>query len=767
MTNKIMGYLIKSGACLLGGFFLSVNAQNISTNVPQLGKNTIKEVIAAMTLQEKAYMVIGGGRNAAPSAFADGSMIGQTDFRVPGAAGITNAIPRLGIPSMVLADGPAGVRINPRRKGETRTYFATAFPAGITLASTWNPDVVKKVGEAFGNEVLEYGADIILAPGVNIHRNPLTGRNFEYYSEDPVVSGKIASAIITGLQSNGIGTSIKHFAANNQETNRSTIDAIISERALREIYLKGFRIAIKESEPWTVMSSYNLINGKHTSERKDLLSTILREEWGYQGYVMTDWGGSAFNLLDQMRAGNDVIMPGSTKQIKRIMSLVEHDSLDVKVLDQNIERILRIVLKSPSFNHYQYSNNPDLKAHAQVSRMAATEGMVLLENRKKALPFAKNVKKVALFGNISYALIAGGYGSGDVNKAYTISLARGLKNAGYQLDQEMDAAYGEYAKNYKNWPNELVITNEQINRLANDCDVAVLTIGRNSGETKDRAIDNNYCLKPNEKELLQRLASAFHDKGKKLVVVLNICGVIDTKDWKDIPDAILLAWQPGQEGGDAIADILSGKVNPSGKLATSFSQKYEDVPSAKNFPGLPAANPTEVVYQEGIYVGYRYYDTFKIPPVYEFGYGLSYTNFSIGAIKLNSTIIKDTIEFSTTVKNTGSVDGKEVVQVYISAPAKTIDKPVQELKAFAKTKLLKPGESQKLTFKIPVDDLASFYNDKNAWIAEAGNYILKVATSSRQVKQTASLILKNTVVTEKVHSVLHPPTTIDEYKPGK
>ena len=734
-------------------------------NAPKLGKSTVKEVVAAMTLEEKALMVIGGGRDAAPSAFADGSMVGSTNFRIPGAAGVTNAIPRLGIPAIVLADGPAGVRMDVKRKNEERKYFATAFPSGTTLASTWNPEVVKRIGEAFGNEVKEFGADIILAPGVNIHRNPLGGRNFEYYSEDPVLTGEIAAAIINGIQTNGVGTSIKHFVANNQEANRAGVDARIDERTLREIYLKGFEIAIKKSSPWTVMSSYNLLNGTHTSESKDLLTTILRNEWNFKGYVMTDWGGKAVNWTEQMKAGNDMIMPGNNKQIQRIISAVKHDSLDVKVLDKNVERILNIIVRSPSFANYKFSNNPDLKAHAQVSREAATEGLVLLKNSKQALPLLQKQGKVALLGNISYALIAGGWGSGDVNKAYTVSLAKGLTNAGYELDKELAGPYGQYNSNYRNWNKEFPVSDELINKKAAECEVAVLTIGRNSGETKDRDLDYDYYLKPTELSLIERTAEAFHRQNKKLIIVLNICGPIDTKGWKDKADAILLAWQPGQEGGDAIADVLSGKANPSGKLPDTFAQNYDDVPSAKNFPGTPVDNPAEVTHEEGIYVGYRYYDTFKIQPAYEFGFGLSYTSFNFGQIKVNSTVIKDRVTASLTVTNTGKVAGKEVVQLYVSAPAKTMDKPQQELKAFYKTKLLQPGESQVVSFDIPVADLASFDNSKNAWIAEAGSYELKAGSSSRQIKQTAKVILSKTVVTQKVNSVLHPQVPVKVIKP--
>jgi beta-glucosidase len=772
---KFVQPLLVTGVTIALSFFqLQVSAQTGKTMLPQLGKSSIKEVIAAMTLEEKAAMVIGGGRKALRSA-PDGSMtmIGYTEFRVPGGAGITNAIPRLGIPSMVTADGPAGVRISPyRNKDSSRSYFATAFPVGTALASTWDLEMVNKVGQAFGNEVREYGIDILLAPGVNIHRNPLGGRNFEYYSEDPLVTGKMAAAIINGMQSNGIGTSIKHFAANNQETNRDVMNTMVSERTLREIYLKGFEIAIKEAQPWTVMSSYNKLNNLYTSENEALLS-VLRNDWQFKGYVMSDWGGRATDWIAQMKAGNDVIMPGRAEQINRIVAAVRHDSLDEKILDRNIEHLLGVVLQSPAFRQYKYSDRPDLKAHAQVARQAAAEGMVLLKNRNAALPLLKTAKTIAAFGNTTYSIIAGGYGSGEVNKAYVVSLEKGLANAGYHIDKELAAIYTQFLpKTDINatggiLPAEMEVADALIEQKSKECSIGLITIGRTSGETVDRKLDSNYRLLPVEQQLIKRVAAAFHNKGKKLVIVLNIGGVIEMTGWQNEADAILLAWQPGLEGGNAIADVLTGKINPSGKLATTFPAAYKDVPSALNFPGTPADKPSLVTYEEGIYTGYRYYDTFDKQPAYEFGYGLSYTSFELGGLTLSATRLKDSITAKVKVTNTGKVAGKEVVQLYISAPAVTIDKPAQELKAFAKTTLLAPGASQIISFTVRAADLASFYSDRSAWVAEAGTYLLKAGVSSRNIKQTATVHVAAEIVTEKVRNAPGLGQPVKEIKPVK
>lgn len=743
------------------------------SHLPQLGKNSVKEVIAAMTLEEKAQLVV-GATEINQTTSEHGTIINYSNQKVPGAAGIMAAIPRLGIPAIILSDGPAGVRINSTRKeNKGKTYYATAFPVGISLASTWDPKLVEKVGEAFGNEVKEYGIDVLLAPGINIHRNPLNGRNFEYYSEDPLVSGKIAAAIVRGIQSNGVGTSVKHFVANNQEANRNGVNEIISERALREIYLKGFRIAVEESDPWTVMSSYNKVNGKFTAESKELLTTILRDEWNFKGFVMSDWGGGR-DRPGMIKAGNDLIMPGRPGQSDQIIEAVRNGSLNILDLNASVTRILNIILKSPTFKKYNYSDAPDLKAHAEMVRIAAADGMVLLKNKNAALPFASAVKKIAVFGNTSFKTIAGGMGSGDVNKAYVVSVIKGIENAGFTAEPNLKNTYLQYftkdstaqmqaGSKWAKAAKELILEDNIILKESESSDIALITIGRNSGETKDRDLEKNYHLLASEVAQIKSIASAFHLKGKKVVVVLNVAGVIDMKDWQDYADAILLAWQPGQEAGNSVADILTGKVNPSGKLATTFPLNYADVSSAKNFPGLPIEKPLNVTYEEGIYVGYRYHDTFKTAVAYEFGFGLSYTHFEIKNVQLSKPKSDGTILLSCNVTNTGSLAGKEVVQVYVSAPLEKINKPEQELKAFAKTKLLQPGESQQLKFEIKGKDLASFYSDQSAWITDAGKYLLKLGFSSRNIQKTENFEIKKEIIEERTNKVLLPEVHINEF----
>ena len=727
---------------------------------PQLGKTSIDKVLKAMTLEEKVHFVIGTGM---AGMGGESAVVGATKDIVPGAAGTTYPIERLGIPSIVLADGPAGLRIDPTREGDENTYYCTHFPIGTLLASTWNQELVENVGKAMGEEVHEYGADVYLAPALNIHRHPLNGRNFEYYSEDPVVAGKTAAAYVRGVQSNDVGTSIKHFAYNNQETNRTGNNAVISPRAQREIYLKGFEITVKESDPWTVMSSYNKINGTYTSQSKDLITTVLRDEWGFKGLVMTDWFGGD-NGAEQIAAGNDMLQPGTDLQYEQIMAAIKDGSLSEAELDVCVRRCLELVARSPKAKGYQYSNKPDLKAHAAVTRQSALEGMVLLEN-KGVLPL-KNVKNVAVFGCTSFDFIAGGTGSGNVNRAYTVSLLDGLKNAGFNVDEnnkeatlkhiaDEDAAFKASLTDQLSAfypaprPSEIVPSPAELAASAKANDIAIITFGRNSGEFFDRT-SADFELSAKEKELLAKVTSAFHARGKKVVVVLNIGGVIETASWRFVPDAILLAWQAGQEGGNSVTDILTGAKSPSGKLPMTFPVNLMDAGSSANFPidadtGVYFMNRREDVgqkdvdvtkYEEGIYVGYRWFDKKDLAVSYPFGYGLSYTTFEYSAPAVSND--GTTVTAKITVKNTGSVAGKEAVQLYVSAPAGTLDKPVKELKAYGKTKELAPDESQELTLTFPTSELASFDEEASAWKVDAGTYTFLFGASSRDIRCTAT-----------------------------
>jgi beta-glucosidase len=749
---------------------------------PQLGKTSVKEVIAAMTDEEKVGLVVGAGMTMPPGTNVgperQAPVIGETIKGVPGAAGTTFPVSRLGIPAIVLADGPAGLRIQPKRPGDdARTYYCTAFPIETLLASSWDVDLLERVGQAMGNEVHEYGVDVLLGPALNVHRNPLGGRNFEYYSEDPLLSGKLAAAMTRGVQSQGVGTSSKHFVANDHEWNRNVINVKVSQRALREIYLRGFEILVNEAQPWTIMSSYNKLNGTYASESEALLTGILRNDWGYTGLVMTDWFGGRHPVA-QMIAGNDLLEPGTAAQQKALLAALQSGQLKPEVLDRNVARVLELVLRSPTFRKSPRSDQPDLAAHARAGRDAAAQGMVLLKN-DGALPLAAASKAIALFGNTSYDMITGGTGSGDVNEAYTVSLVEGLKAAGLVPEATLAAKYGPFLEDFRTKnprparmfavaprAPEMTLAPEEIARVAKAADVGLITIGRNAGEGRDREIENDFALSAAEQALIKDVTTAFHAQKKKVLVVLNIGGVVEVASWRDGPDAILLAWQPGQESGHAIADVITGKVTPSGKLATTFPMEYGDVPSSANFPGktLLGADSNappgvfgrgdrdaEITYEDDIWVGYRHFATRGVKTAYPFGFGLSYTTFGYSDLKVSTAEFGAAgLTATVTVANTGKVPGREVVQLYLSAPGKSMPKPAIELKGFAKTKTLAPGESQTLTFKLAPRDLASFDEASSSWMAEAGTYTVKIGASSEDIRQTATFTKANE---EKVATV--------------
>lgn len=740
----------------------------LADKAPQLREDNISEVVAAMTPEEKCTLIIGGRA-------ASFNGIGFTNTGVPGAAGVINGIPRLGIPTVVLADGPAGLRISPTREGDSRTFYCTGYPIATMLSSTWNLELVEEAGRNMGNEVLEYGVDILLAPGANIHRNPLCGRNFEYYSEDPLLSGKMAAAMINGIEENGVGTSLKHFAVNNQELNRLSNNAVVSERALREIYLKNFEIAVRESQPWTVMTSYNFINGDHAAESKRLLTDILRGEWGFEGAVMTDWNGG-YDDAAIVRAGNEMIQPGRDERYVNLLNAIHDGSLSMDDVDRAVTRILELVVRTPKFKGYKPSESPDLKAHAKVCKKVADEGVVLLKNNSAALPMSKD-NEIALFGVTSYDFIAGGTGSGNVNRPYVVDLMSGLSNVGFRLEPELDAFYKDYMKAEAlrceriNGDNKWfidreraieVIPDEIIVNAAANADDAVITIGRVFGEGKDRDYYHSYLLSDREKELISKVSESFHKAGKKVTVILNVGGLVEMTSWQDKVDAIVLCWQPGQEGGNTVASVLCGEVNPSGHLPATISTEYALEPTAKNFPQVYADKPFNysyyrqlldrklplhtvrnidyTEYEEGIYVGYRYFNTFAPKAVaYPFGFGLSYTTFGFKNMKVESA--GDGWDVTVTVANSGKVSGKDVVQLYVRAPKGKLDKPERELKGFAKTPEIAPGESCAVTIHVPAGSLASYDEQTGSWVVEPGKYVFMASkdASDCSLKKSVSV----------------------------
>lgn len=720
---------------------------------PKLEADNVEDVLDALTLEEKIHLCIGGGT----------SWINLFS-KFPGTAGNSYAVERLGITPMYYCDGPHGISMTPERPFDTKDYIATEFPMATALAATWDCKAVNRIGEALGAEVRDYGLDIILAPGINIHRNALCGRNHEYYSEDPVLAGMLSAAYINGVQSVGTGTSLKHFAANNQESNRYNNDSRVSQRALREIYLKCFEIAVKQSNPWTIMSSYNYINGIRTTEHRSLVTELLHGEWGYQGLVMSDWGAGT-DAVAAMHAGTDILQPGNRKQFSEIRDAVKEGRLDEKQIDENVRRLLRLVVKTHTFQQFPYNNEPDLKSHQALVRQIGAESMVLLKNDGNVLPIKGC--RVALYGSNSYAIVSQNIGIGTTMTVQhkVVSLVEGLRKGGFTVNDALmrkyygyvksekarrDTTQGTFDKFYHPWTyTEMKVSPKS---QVNDNDVAIITINRNSTEGTDRR-PSEFDLTEGERKLIQDVSDVYHAAGKKVIVLLNVCGPVEVASWRNQVDAILCTWQTGGEIGNSIVDVLLGKTAPCGRLPMTWSLRYGDALADKNFPqnfeitklsdlgNHPWNNPKikdidYTNYDEGIYVGYRYFTTQKKEMAYPFGFGLSYTTFEYSNPVIKST--PDGFEASITVTNTGSTPAREVVQLYITAPKGGLDKPVVELKSFAKTRTLKAGENQTLTMKVSNYELASFNEKRMQWETSQGNYLVLFAKNASDAGVTAN-----------------------------
>ena len=746
---------------------------------PKLNANNIDDVVKAMTLEEKCHFVLGCGMH-----FND-------EAKFPGTAGSTFGIARLGIPETYCADSQQGLRMDSKRAWDHNDYYPTDFVASMTLASTWDREAAYQVGKGIGYEVREFGLDWILSPSMNLIRNPLCGRNHEYYSEDPYLSGTIAAGYVNGVQSEGTAACPKHFIANNQETNRNNNISQISQRALREIYLKAFEIMIKESNPWTIMTSYNKLNGPYAVQNHELLTTIVRDEWGWKGMYVSDWNAGD-DAVAAMKAGNDMLQPGQDKQYQAILAAAKSGELSMDILDANVKRILEYVVKTHSFKELRsrvMCPAENLKAHAKVVREVGADGIVLLKN-SGILPLTG--KRVALFGCTSYDWISGGSGFGGVSVGhYTVSLIEGMRSAGYEVYKPLINLYTKHIADEEKrlFPNgrpqfsllpparadEKQFSADELNAAIAGSDVAIISLGRKSGEAADRS-EADFYLKEGEKQLIKAVSEAYHAKGKQVVVLLDICSPIDVASWQDQIDALVCTWQGGQESGFSVADVLSGKVNPSGKLPMTFEIKYGDAYADKNFPANvddktlgamfmwgrnkeddkkrePQANIDYTNYEEDIYVGYRYFDSFDKPVAYPFGFGLSYTTFKYE--NLTCSADGDIVTVTVDVKNTGFRAGRNVVELFVAAPnSKKLNKPEKELRNYAKTKLLKPGEKETIKMKVSVEDLASFNEKASAWKTDAGVYTFMICSSANDVEAKETVKVK--AWTKKVNNVMKP-----------
>ncbi|MDP4090731.1 MAG: glycoside hydrolase family 3 C-terminal domain-containing protein [Bacillota bacterium] len=630
-------------------------------------------------------------------------------------------IERLGIPSITVSDGPHGVRKEyTAEDGSKKTHEAVSFPTSSTMASTWNPELVREVGKALARECSRLDVDILLGPGTNIKRTPLCGRNFEYFSEDPLLAGEMTAAYIDGMQSQGVGTSLKHFAGNNQEYDRNNVSSEIDERTLREIYLKPFEIAVKKSQPWTVMCAYNRLNGIYCSENKFLLSDILRDEFGFHGIVMSDWW-AVHDRAKSLKASLELEMPFTEGSAEVLRAAYERGEVTDEEMDAALERLLTIVYKIHDSRRIRTGEYDPEKQH-MLAKEAALEGIVLLKNEEGILPVSKEkVKRLAVIGQYAkMPLIQGGGSARVVPSRLDSAFDRIVEIAGEDIEVD-------YVEPYVLW-NAIpgVDVNKAIEAAVNS-DMALLFVGNNyeiEGEGHDRF---SMKLLPDMENLISRVASA----NENTVVVIQAGSAIDMTSWINKVKAVVLQGHSGQAAGSAVAEILFGAANPSGKLAETFPLSIEDTPAYGTYPG----NGFAAWYSEGLMVGYRYYDTYNKEVLFPFGHGLSYTAFEYSGLDISTQVLegkkKVTVKFK--VKNTGSVQGKEVVQLYVKEMILRVIRPEKELKAFGKVELM-PGEEKEIRFDLDEHAFEYYSLPRRDWHVEGGKYKLLIGASSRDIR---------------------------------
>jgi beta-glucosidase len=639
----------------------------------------------------------------------------------------TTPVKRLGVPEMTVSDGPHGVR----RVADINNLIeaslpATCFPTASCMASTWDVDLIYAMGQALAEECIALKVDVVLGPGANMKRTPLGGRNFEYYSEDPYLAGQLAVGFIDGVQSKGVGTSLKHFAANNQEFQRLTISSEMDERTLREIYLPAFETAVKKAKPWTVMCAYNKLNGTYCSENPRLLVDILKDEWGFEGFVVSDWG-AVHDRVASLKGGLDLEMPGpKERQVKAVVEAVLSGALDESVLDESVHRILGIVFKAAKTSK---GGSFDTTAHHALARRIAAEGMVLLKNNG-ILPL-KEQQHIAVIGRAAKEAHFQGGGSSHINPTQ-------VDNPFKELQKSAGNTKLTYAEGY---PAGTAFDQSLIDaavKNARSADVALLYLAlpdSKESEGYDRA---DLDLTPQQVALIKAVTSV----QPKTVVILNNGAPVVMCDWIDGAAAVLEAWMMGQAGGGAIADVLYGKVNPCGRLAETFPLKLVDTPAHINFPG----GNGEVRYGEGIFIGYRYYDAKEVPVQFPFGYGMSYTTFTYKNPKVSAASFKDVdgLTVSVDVTNTGKVAGKEVVQVYVHDHKSGLVRPPKELKGFAKVEL-QPGETKTVTLALDFRAFAYYHPAYKKWITEDGEFDILVGASSADIRCIQTVMLQSTL----------------------
>ena len=678
----------------------------------------IQSLIEQMTLQEKAALCTGASKWT------------------------TTSVERIGIPEMIVSDGPHGVRRVPdvHSMGK-KSLPATCFPTASSLASTWDVELIQQMGIALAEECIALNVDVLLGPGVNMKRSPLGGRNFEYFSEDPYLAGELAANFINGVQSKGVGVSLKHFAVNNQEFQRFSISAEVDERTLREIYLPAFEKAVKQAQPWTVMCSYNKVNGTFASEHHQLLTDILKNEWGFEGLVVSDWG-AVRNRVAALKAGLDWEMPGpQDRRVKAVIEAVRSGDLDETTLNESVRRILRIVFKA---KETPKDGAFDVDAHHELARKIASEGMVLLKN-DGILPL-KGQQHIAVIGRSAETPHFQGGGSSHIN---TTKVSMPFK----ELQARAENAELTYAEGYPkddSFRQDLI---DQAVTVAQSADVALLYIALPAFKESEGYDRQDLDLTEQQIALIKAVAKV----QPKTVVILNNGAPVAMSEWIDSVSAVLEGWMMGQAGGAAIADILFGHINPSGKLGETFPLKLEDTPSYTDFPG----GAGKVHYGEGLFIGYRYYDAKQIPVLFPFGHGLSYTTFEYSNAKVSAKNFKDVngITITVDVTNTGKFSGKEIVQVYVHDQMSGLVRPEKELKGFAKVEL-QPGETKSVSIQLDFRSFAYYHPKYKQWITEDGNFDLLISASSTDIRASLTVALESTL---KLPCILDKESTMREW----
>ncbi len=645
----------------------------------------------------------------------------------------------LGLPKIMITDGPHGLRKqnpNGNSVGLGNSYPSTCMPPAATSACSWDENLLREEGEALAEECLQEKVSVILGPGTNIKRSPVCGRNFEYFSEDPLLAGKMSAGLINGCQSKGIGTSLKHFACNSQEAFRMIINEVIDERTMREIYFPAFEIAVKEAQPWTIMNSYNRINGVYASQNDWLQNKVARDEWGFEGLFVTDWGASV-DRVPGLKAGTDLEMPSSgTLNAERIVAAVENGELDEAVLDERIDMVVDLILKSKPALEKDFKF--DIEEHHAVARKVAEGSMVLLKNDDNVLPL-KEGQKIAVIGEMAKAPRYQGSGSSVINPTKLDNAYDSLIEAGVNVTYAQGYYKAPPTKKDKSRKSDTELISEAA-VAAKAADVAVVFIGLTEAleaEGYDRA---DIEIPAEHNALVAEVV-----KANPNTVVVLAGGAVVHIPWIDNVKAVLNSGLGGQAGGSAVANILTGKVNPSGKTAETYPLSFEENPVYGNYPGQPVVSE----HKESLYVGYRYYDTAKKDVLFPFGYGLSYTTFEYSDIKLSASEIKDTdtVEVSFKIKNTGSVDGAEIAQVYVADKDSTIFRPEKELRAFTKV-FLKAGEEKEVSLTLGKRAFAYYNVNIGDWHVETGEFDILVGASSRDIKLSAGIHVASTVDAE-------------------